>query len=436
MTENTLSHKRYLKLAIPFILSTVTQPLLGAVGIGIVGKLSDPVYIAGVSVGTVIFDTMYWLFGFLRVGTTAFSAQAENQEEQEAAFFRPLSIGLLTGLLFLLFSRLIFAASMGILNPEIAVIEHINRYFSILVFGAPFVLSNYVILGWLMGRAYIPASLFMQISGNLLNIILDIVFVNYLHMDVSGVALATLISQVYTTAVGVILMAFYGKFGKLDFKGIFNLSQMTGIMKVNSDLMLRTACLLIQTNMFTAVSASMGTDILSANAILLQIQSVISYAFDGLANASSVCAGSASGKKDNPLMRLTWKRTAQWTAVLALISSAVFFIGKESLIGLFTDLPVLRNIAENHALWVNAYPLLAGGGLAFYGVFTGSSETKYVRNSTFFSLLVFIALRYLSVPIIGNHGIWLSLLMFYFGRTVFLVPFIQRTLYADKLEKT
>lgn len=434
MNKLELTHKQYLAIAVPFILSTVTQPILGAVGIAIVGKLSDPTYIAGVSVGTVIFDTMYWLFGFLRVGTTAFSAQAKSKDEQAAAFFRPLVIALLVGLCFLIFRRFIFLGAMHILAPEPQVQTHIWRYFSLLVFGAPFVLCNYVILGWLMGRALIKASLFMQISGNVLNIILDVICVNYLHIGVVGVAAATLISQIFSTLIGTFFMLRNAKFSGIEKQKLFCFSDMTAILRINSDLMLRTLCLLIQTNIFTAVSASFGTSVLSANAILLQIQSVISYMFDGLANASSVCAGRALAEKNEPLMRLTWRRTAQWCAALAMINTIIFWGTKQHLLYLFSDLSSLVKIAQQHSFWLTLYPLLAGGGLTFYGIFTGSSATKPVRNTTFYSLLVFIALRYLTVPFLQNQGIWLSLCAFNFCRTIFLLPQLNKSLYEIRKE--
>lgn len=434
--SNPLSHKAYLYIAIPFILSTITQPLLGAVGIGIVGQLSDPVYIAGVSVGTVIFDTMYWLFGFLRVSTTAFSAQAseKSREEQAMAFYRPLAIALLVGFVFVLFQSAIFSGSMWILSPEVDVQEQIGRYYRILVWGAPLVLSNYVMLGWMMGRALIRASLFMQISGNVLNILLDVVFVHGFHMDVTGVATATLIAQLYTTLLGIVFVRRYGNLQLVPRQKLFQLSELSGILRVNSDLMLRTACLLVQTNMFTAVSASLGTSFLSANAILLQIQLVISYAFDGMANASSVWAGRASGLRDEAMMRAVWKRTAQWTVILAVISSAGLLVLYPQLIRLFTPLPQLLQIAGEHALWLAIFPLLAGAGLTFYGVFTGSSATRPVRDSMFFAVLLFIAVRYAAVPVWGNHGLWAALMAFYLGRSVFLLPYLHRTLQPIRKE--
>lgn len=434
--SQSLTHKAYLYIAIPFVLSTITQPLLGAVGIGIVGQLENPVYIAGVSVGTVIFDTMYWLFGFLRVSTTAFSAQASEKsgEEQALAFYRPLAIALLVGFTFVLLQGAFFTGSMWVLAPEADVQQQILRYYRILVWGAPLVLSNYVMLGWMMGRALIRASLFMQISGNVLNILLDVLFVNGFHMDVTGVAAATLISQLYTTLLGVVFVRRYGKLQPVSYQKLFQPSELSGILRVNSDLMLRTACLLVQTNLFTAASASLGTSVLSANAILLQIQLVVSYTFDGIANASSVWAGRACGLRDEALMRTVWKRTAQWTAVMAIVASLALFVFHTPLIRLFTPLPQLLQIAGEHAPWLAVFPLLAGAGLTFYGVFTGSSATRPVRDSMFFAMLLFVAVRYAAVPIWANHGLWAALLAFYLGRSLFLLPYLNQTLESIRKE--
>jgi MATE family multidrug resistance protein len=428
--KNRITNKEYLSLAIPFILSTVTQPLLGAVDISIVGQLKRAEYIAGVSVGTVIFNTMYWLFGFLRVETTALSAQAGKgkEEQQAAAILRPLILALSIGFFMLVLQKPLYSASMYLLKPEQDVIIQIERYYNILIWGAPLVLSNYVMLGWLMGQSKVKASLFMQISGNLINIVLDLFFVHKMEMAVSGVATAAFLAQLYTCIVGCICILRYKNFKLAVCRRILKSSTLSELFRFNSDLMLRTGCLLIQTNLFTAVSASLGTPILSANAILLQIQSVISYMFDGIANASSVYAGRAVGQKDEGIMRSAWKMTAKWTTGLAVLLTTVYLAGYERIIPLFTNLPDILALALRYAGWVALYPFLAGLGLAFYGVFTGSGNTKPVRNSTAISLIIFIAISKLLVPLWGNHGIWAALLLFYFGRTIFLLPSLKQTM--------
>ncbi|WP_069999820.1 MATE family efflux transporter [Cellulosilyticum sp. I15G10I2] len=427
-----LTHWDYLKIAVPFIISTVTQPLLGAVDTAVVGRLSDPAYIAGVSVGSVIFNTMYWLFGFLRVSTTSYSAQAygkESERDRTTAFFRPCSIALIVGLGFIILQNPLFKATMSILSPEKEVQSFTGTYFYILIWGAPFVLVNYVILGWLMGQAKLKMALFMQISGNVLNILLDLLFVQYFNMNVGGVAAATLISQVVTFMIGAGFIVMHGKFDKeeMKIKSILHRSSLMAMMRVNADLMVRTACLLIQTNLFTATSASYGTLMLSANAILHQIQYVISYMFDGLANASSFYAGKAAGQRQEALLKACWRKTGEWVGIFILCITPVYVLLRKELILLFTDIGEVIRLAGSYDLWIALYPLIAGIGLAFYGVFTGTAVTRPVRNSTIMALGLSILVWAAAVPIWHNHGLWLSLLSFYFGRSLFLIVQLKKT---------
>lgn len=434
MNSSILSNRQYLKIALPFIFSTVTQPLLGAVDTAVVGRLGDPAYIGGVSVGAVVFNTMYWLFGFLRVSTTGFGAQAQGENcdrEKASSFLQPFIIAVLVSICFLLFQSIIFKASMYFLNPESMVKDVTSMYFHILIWGVPFVLINYVILGWLMGQTLLKASLCMQIIGNVVNIILDCIFVFYFHFGVKGVAFATLFSQILSTVIGIYFIRKYCKFQNIDWKIIFNKKKIIGIMKVNLDLMFRTVCLLIHTNVFTATSASFGSTVLAANAILLQIVSIISYMLDGIANASSVFAGKAVGQKNNELMKITWKRTAQWAGIIVVFISTVYFFTYKDLILVFTNLTSVSATAQKYGIWVLLYPLFASGGLTFYGIFTGSAVTRPIFISTFLALLVFLLVWNLIVPVYGNHGLWISLLSFYFFRTVFLIPKLNQTIKMD-----
>ena len=204
---SSLSHKNFLAIAIPFTLSTVTQPLLGAVDAAVVGRLESAAYIGGVAIGTVIFNTLYWLFGFLRVSTSGFSAQSlgtHNDDDRYFAYFRPVAVALMISAVFILLQYPIIHGAMAIYKPDPEVARHAVIYFNILIWGAPFVLIGYVNLGWLMGRKRVKETLFLQVSTNVINIILDILFVWVFKMEVAGVAWATLISQTYGKRITII----------------------------------------------------------------------------------------------------------------------------------------------------------------------------------------------------------------------------------------
>lgn len=431
MNNSNITHKMFLSLMIPFILSTITQPLLGAADIAVVGKLNNVNYISGVSIGTLIFNTIYWIFGFLRVSTTAFSAQSSHYSDKKRVsdiFFRPIMIALFISLIMVIFQNIIFESSMKFIKPELEIEKAATTYFKILIWGAPFVLTNYVLLGWLMGLGNIKASMTMQISENLLNIILDIIFVTVFNFKVEGVAYATLISQIFSTFLGVYFIFPYTYHKYIDLKSIINKKELISIFCVNRDLMVRTICLVSHNNLFTMASSNLGGDILATNAILFQIMSIISYAFDGIANTASVFAGRARGQKDNLLMKNCWKKTFYWGVIFVILTTVIYLIFSDSIIRIFTKLPNIILLAKEYSKWILLYPAIAFLGLTFYGVFTGSAKTFPIMTSTVIAfILFFIAWKYL-IPVYKNDGVWISLLIFYFGRGVFLIPQLKKTL--------
>lgn len=431
MNNSNITHKLFLSLMIPFILSTITQPLLGAADIAVVGKLNNVNYISGVSIGTLIFNTIYWIFGFLRVSTTAFSAQSSHYSDKKRVsdiFFRPIMIALFISLIMVIFQNIIFESSMKFIKPELEIEKAATTYFKILIWGAPFVLTNYVLLGWLMGLGNIKASMTMQISGNLLNIILDIIFVTVFNFKVEGVAYATLISQIFSTFLGVYFIFPYTYHKYIDIKSIINKKELISIFCVNRDLMVRTICLVSHNNLFTMASSNLGGDILATNAILFQIMSIISYAFDGIANTASVFAGRARGQKDNLLMKNCWKKTFYWGVIFVILTTVIYLIFSDSIIRIFTKLPNIILLAKEYSKWILLYPAIAFLGLTFYGIFTGSARTFPIMTSTVIAfILFFIAWKYL-IPIYKNDGVWISLLIFYFGRGIFLIPQLKKTL--------
>ncbi len=432
--EKQLDYRQYLALAIPFVISTVTQPLLGAVDTAVLGRLDDPSFMGGAAIGAVIFNTMYWIFGFLRVSTSGFSAQSlgtRAEKDSLYAYFRPVSIAILIGCLFILLQYPIREGAMLLFRPEQDVVASALTYFNILVWGAPFVLIGYVNLGWLMGRKHVKETLFLQVSTNVLNIILNIVFVVVLELSVYGVAVATLISQIYGFVLGTALIS-----RRLDYKkifkyssAIFNKAAYRKIMVVNTDLFIRTLCLLIMTNMFVARGSSLGKGILAANAVLFQIQYIIAYLYDGFANAASVYAGKAVGEKDAEAYKTLLRTATVCTLLLSGALTIVLLFFVDDMIYLFTDIQEVIIIAMNYRLWLVAFPFIIGFGLVYYGIFTGCTYTGAIRNSMIISLTAFIVVYILAIPMLDNHGLWLAFMIFSFSRSIILY------LYKNRLER-
>lgn len=427
---NLLTNREYLGLTVPFMLSTMTQPLMGAVNTAVMGQLPDPKYIAAVSLGAILFNNLYWLFGFLRVSTTGYAAQAFGAADRELgtlAFFKPLVLALLISLACIVLQKPILEGYLAMIGAAPEVNALCREYYYILIWGAPLVLGNYVALGWLMGQTRVRASVFMQVSMNVLNMALSIWFVFGLHMDIVGVAFATLLSQLYGGVISVVLMYYYGEFDykNLPWGELLDWRTFIGMLKVNVNLMIRTACLLTVNNIIAAVGASFGTVVLAANAVLLQLKDIMSYLIDGMANGAAIFSGRAVGAKSGAGLDAAIKMTFKWLVVLAAILMGVYAAGNEFFIRLFTNIDEVVAMAMTYNVFVLFYPVCAGIGMVLYGVFCGATRTAPVRNMMLLALAVFYLLQWQLVPKIGNSGLWLALLGFMAAQSVILLYYLK-----------
>lgn len=427
---NLLTNREYLGLTVPFMLSTMTQPLMGAVNTAVMGQLPDPKYIAAVSLGAILFNNLYWLFGFLRVSTTGYAAQAFGAADRELgtlAFFKPLVLALLISIACIVFQKPILESYLAMIGAAPEVNALCREYYYILIWGAPLVLGNYVALGWLMGQTRVRASVFMQVSMNVLNMALSIWFVFGLHMDIVGVAFATLLSQLYGGVISVVLMYYYGEFDykNLPWGELLDWRTFIGMLKVNVNLMIRTACLLTVNNIIAAVGASFGTVVLAANAVLLQLKDIMSYLIDGMANGAAIFSGRAVGAKSGAGLDAAIRMTFKWLVVLAVMLMGVYAAGNEFFIRLFTNIDEVVAMAMTYNVFVLFYPVCAGIGMVLYGVFCGATRTAPVRNMMLLALAVFYLLQCQLVPKIGNSGLWLALLGFMAAQSVILLYYLK-----------
>ena len=410
-----LTYKEYLKVTTPFMLSTATQPLLGAVNTAVMGHMSEAFYIAAVSLGVILFNNIYWLFGFLRVSTTSFSAQAlgsESAKDKFLALARPLLIAIVISLIFLIIYPWIFKYYALLMKPESQVVELMKNYCDIIIWGAPFVLINYVTLGWLMGQMIIRYTMFMQISMNVLNIVLSIVFVFIMDMNIQGVAYASLIAQIYGCMVGFI--AIY-KRGNLTIRSEYIQSLKTiqpflAMMKVN--------------NLFAIAGASMGTVTLASNAIILEIIFIVVYFIDGMANGVSVFSGKAKGYKDINLLNSVLKISLRCLAVFIIFISVIMYITKSYFINMMTDLAVVANYANDYSIYLILHPICACVGLLLYGMYTGIGNTASIRNMMFVAVIFFYICQKILMSYLGNDGIWLTYNLTYLLESIILILYL------------
>lgn len=431
-------NKQYFKLVIGFTLSTLTTPLLGSIDTAVVGQLTNPAYIGGVALGGTIFNTIYWILGFLRVSTSGYSAMAygsKNKKDQTLTLFRPMIVSIIIGLLFLLFQDTILWSATHFYNSTPEIMENMKKYYKILIWGAPFVLTNYSILGWIMGRKKIRECIILQFLTNIINIVLDIYFVNRLNLAVEGVAYATLIAQIFTTLLSFIIIFFEKNKDELEIiknikniqlKDILDIKSAKTVGRVNTDLIIRTICLMTVTNIFMEQGSLYGPIVLAANSILFQIQYLISYIFDGISNANSVFIGNGIGEKNNFKINWVIKKAKEMCFVISVFLMIIILFFGDGLISLFSNNQEVILTAIKFKIWLLIFIPSISVGLVFYGIFTGGANTRFVRNSMLQSLVLFAVVYIIGIPNLQNHGLWLSFVLFSLGRSLFLYRYLER----------
>lgn len=419
------------RLAGPIILANVSTPLLGAVDTAVMGHLPDPAYIGGVAIGAVIFDFLFWGFGFLQMSTSGFTAQAfgaGDRAELRAILYRALVLALVLGGLLVLLQQPIGLLAFALLDASPEVEALAGAYYAIRIWSAPFVLVNYVLLGWILGRQRAGLILLLQLLLNGANIALDLLFVLGLGWGIEGVALATLIAQ----AGGVLLALVFarrllGRAWRPQGRArIFARGRLIALLHVNANIMIRTLCLIAGFAYFTARGAEMGNLILAANAVLMQFQFVSAYAMDGFAHAVEVLAGNALGRRSRHAFRQTVKVSTLWALVFALLSALLFWLAGAWIIALFSDLAAVRSTAAAYLPWMIVSPLISVWSFQLDGIFIGTTRSVEMRNAMIVSLAAFLFASWLLIPAFGNHGLWLALMVFMAARAVTLGAFYPR----------
>ena len=366
-TPSGLRHGPYNRiwaLSWPTILSNLTVPMLGAVDTAVMGHLPDPAYVGGVAVGAMIFSFLYWGFGFLRMGTTGFVAQARGRkdgDEIRAILARALLVGLMAAVVLMVAQLPLRLGAMGLLEAAPDVESLAGRYFDTRIWGAPATLANYAVLGWLLGMQYARAALAIQIVINGLNATLDIWFVGELGWDVEGVALATAIAQ-YTGAflglalIGIRLKKIPGLWSR---NRILDLAELGALFRVSRDIFLRTLAMIFAWSLLTWMGARLGTTVLAANALLMNFQSFLAHGLDGFAHATSALVGEAVGAKNRDALRKTVIAATVMAAGVAVGYSLIYGLFGANLLALLTDIPELRDFAGDYLIWMTLSPILS-----------------------------------------------------------------------------
>ena len=410
--------KEIMHLAIPSIVTNVTIPLLGLVDLAIVGHVGNATLIGAIAVGSMIFNVMYWLMGFLRMGTSGMTAQAygvylSTQKSSLSSILRGnLRMALLIALGFLVLQLPLRWLSLWLMEPSGEVAALVRVYFNICIWGAPAVLSLYVMTGWFIGMQNTRTPMVVSIAQNLINIVASAILVFGFGMKIEGVALGTLIAQWSGAA-----MAFYGTL--LERRKVAETAEHTQLptfrssfSKVNADLFLRTLFMVAVNLFFTSVGARQGDVLLSVNTLLMTFFMVFSYVMDGFAYAGEALCGKSFGAKDWMLFRATNRRLFLWGAVMVVVFTAVYAFGGRAFLSLLTSDEMVIEAAQPYLPWILLIPVTGVAAFLFDGIFVGMLATRGMLVSCAVATIVFFAVYYNLFPQWGNHALWLALMVY------------------------
>ena len=410
-----ITHARVLKIAVPIVLSNATVPILGALDTGVVGQLGQAAPIGAVGLGAIVLVSIYWIFGFLRMGTSGLVAQAKgagDDAEVAANLVRALLVGAAAGLAIIVLQGPLFAGAFA-LAPASDEVEGLARdYMQIRVWGAPATIALYAVTGWLIALERTRGVLLLQLWMNGLNIGLDLWFVLGLGWGVEGVAIATLIAEWTGLALGLWLCrdALAGGYWR-DRARVFDAARLRRMLGVNGDIMLRSVLLQASFTSFIFLAARMGDVTLAANQVLLQFLEITAYALDGFAFAAEALVGQAVGARSPGRVRRAAIVTSQWGLGGAVLLALCFWLAGPMIIDVMTTAPEVRAEARAFLPWIAAAPLIGIASWMLDGIFIGATRTADMRNAMLVSVAIYVAAVAVLLPALGNHGLWAALMV-------------------------
>ncbi|ALG89569.1 MULTISPECIES: MATE family efflux transporter [Actibacterium] len=419
-----LTHRRVLKIALPIVLSNATVPILGAVDTGVVGQLGLAAPIGAVGIGAITITALYWILGFLRMGTTGLTSQAQgagDSAEVAAMLSRALMIGVAAGVVLILLQAPLFWGAFR-LSPASPEVETMARsYMRIRVWSAPAAISIYGLTGWLIALERTRAVLAIQLLMNGMNILLDLWFVLGLGWGVEGVATATFLAEWSGAAMGLWLCrdAFRGSAWK-DWPRVFDRARLTHMMRVNTDILIRSLLLQAVFVSFLFFGADFGDVTLAANQILVQFLEITAYALDGFAFAAEALVGQALGARTRMSLRRGALLTSFWGLVCVIGLAIAFALFGGRIIDIMTTAPEVRTEARAYLVYMVAAPLLGLAAWMLDGVFIGATKTADMRNMMIVSFVIYGIAVAVLMPLCGNHGLWMALLISLVARGVTL----------------
>ena len=417
-----------LRIALPSIVSNITVPLLGLMDVAITGHLGAASYIGAIAIGSMVFNVMYWLFGFLRMGSSGLTSQALGRRDLQGVvslLVRAEVIAMVIALAFLLFACPLRMLADLIMSPSAEVRPLFHTYFNICIWGAPASLGLYSLSGWFIGMQNSRSPMVVAIFQNVVNMVVSLFLVVVCGMKVEGVALGTLIAQWsgFLLALGL-CWKYYGKTIK-RYRLTPDLSQrgerrenLSVFFRVNRDIFLRTLCLASVMLFFTSAGSRSGDVILAVNTLLMQFYLLFSYVMDGFAFAGEALSGKRKGAGNYVALHRTVRRLFRWGAALTVAFTLLYVLCGQLFVSLLTDDVQVRVASADYLPWAVAVPAFGVMAFLWDGVFIGMTLTRGMLVSSFVATLLFFALYVLLFPVLGNHGLWIAFMVYLLMRGV------------------
>lgn len=396
------------------------------VDLAIVGHLGSPVYVGAIAIGGTVFNMLYWVFGFLRFGTSGLTAQAfgaDSRGDVNLAGIRSLLIAAMIGAALIVLQYPLKVIAFAIINPDDATRIVAQSYYDIVIYGAPAVMMQYALTGWFVGVQNTRIPMFVSLFINVVNIAGSLLLAYVFNMGIHGVALGTVIAQ----WGGCIVALSVARFRLDSWANIWEISALRRFFSVNIDILLRTLCLISVTVWFTRSGASHGAVVLSVNALLMQMFTIFSYFMDGFAFAAEALCGKFYGASDFKGLRVCIRYFVRWGVVMAALFTVIYALFGSQIIAILTDDDSIRLAADTYHYWALMIP--GCGFLAFIadGIAIGLTRTRMMLRSMALSTVLFFALYFLLSVRLENHALWIAFSAYLLGRGILLYSRLNKS---------
>lgn len=420
-------HRRIINLALPSIVSNITVPLLGLVDTAITGHMGEARYIGAIAVGSMVFNIMYWLFAFLRMGTGGMTAQAYGRKDfcdADLTGLRAISISALIGLTIIALQYPLLHFVMWFIAPEENVLNLVYSYCYICIWGAPASLGLFALNGWFVGMQNTKIPMLISITQNVVNILISLLLVYCLGMKIEGVATGTLIAQWAGFLMGAFFFVkmrrklVYDNKSRVSSSHIFETSAMKSFFTVNRDIFLRTLFLVSVNLYFVTAGAKGGEIVLAVNTLLMQLFILYSYIMDGFAYAAEALCGRFYGANDKASLTETIRKVFYWSMGLTAVYSLVYGIGGLDFLRLLTNEESVISASEEYIFWAMLIPIAGMVAFVWDGVFIGMTMTRGMLSGTFVAAIVFFTTYFSLESTLSNHALWLAFILYLAARGV------------------